>query len=399
MKLLFVQGGSRLKQDDNRKWYTDGNFNDNVWKRYLELCEELIVLLRREDKIYSENEAKQKFNCLSDFNNIHIVPLSDVYNSFKSFLMQKRNDSIIEENVIKCDAAIIRSVGNYYTNTVLKFCKKYHKPYLIEVTGFAWEGQWYHGLKGKIFALPRELKMRKAIQNAPYVIYVTDKVLQERYPSIGRVLGCSDVELPELNNEVLTNRLDKISGHHGKITLGTAGWLEQLKGQQTVIEALGKLKKRGNINFEYQIVGLGSTNYLKSIAKKYGVSSQVSFLGGKTRDDVMKWMDCVDVYIQPSFSEGLCRTIVEAMSRSCPIMCSNAGGNTELVNEQYIFESGNVSQIVKMLEKLDSESMVKQAKCNFKRAHDFDKIILNKRREEFYKKFVTGVAKEKAHNI
>lgn len=391
MKLLFVQGGSRLKQDDKGYWYTDGNFNDDVWKRYLKLCEELIVLLRREDKIYSEKEAKQKFNCFNNGYNIDIVSLLDVYSSSKSFLKQKENDSIIEKNVIKCDAAVIRSVGNYYTNTVLKFCIKYHKPYLIEVTGFAWEGQWYHGLKGKIFALPRELKMRKSIKNASYVSYVTNKTLQKRYPSAGITLGCSDVELEELDNSVLINRLDKIVSHHGTFTLGTAGWLEQLKGQQTAIEALGELKKRGNLNFKYQLLGLGSTNYLKSVAEKCGVSSQVFFLGGKTREEVLKWMDSVDVYIQPSFSEGLCRTIVEAISRACPTICSNAGGNIELIDERYIFKSGNYFQIANMLEKIDTKSLVEQAKCNFRSAHYFDKILLNKRREEFYRKFIADV--------
>ena len=29
MKILFIQGGSRLKLAENGKWYTDGNFTDD----------------------------------------------------------------------------------------------------------------------------------------------------------------------------------------------------------------------------------------------------------------------------------------------------------------------------------------------------------------------------------
>lgn len=32
MKLLFVQGGTRIKKDTEGNFYTDGNFNLKVWK-------------------------------------------------------------------------------------------------------------------------------------------------------------------------------------------------------------------------------------------------------------------------------------------------------------------------------------------------------------------------------
>jgi hypothetical protein len=39
---------------------------------------------------------------------------------------------------------------------------------------------------------------RKAVINAPYVLYVTNEFLQRRYPANGRHIGCSDVSLPLL---------------------------------------------------------------------------------------------------------------------------------------------------------------------------------------------------------
>lgn len=95
------------------------------------------------------------------------------------------------------------------------------------------------------------------------------------------------------------------------------------KGQHDVIRALGELKKRGDTNYEYQLVGLGDESFLRSIAKNTMLRMKW-FLGGKTHDEVFQWLDNIDIYVQPSYQEGLCRAIVEAMSRGCPVICLNA---------------------------------------------------------------------------
>lgn len=64
----------------------------------------------------------------------------------------------------------------------------------------------------------------------------------------------------------------------------------------------------------------------------------VSILGAKPHSEVFSWLDSIDIYVQPSFMEGLCRSIVEAMSRACPVICTNVGGNYELVSSDCLFE-------------------------------------------------------------
>ena len=50
MKLLFIQGGTRLKEDEEGNFYTDGNLNNKVWNRYKNYCDELDILLRVDEK-------------------------------------------------------------------------------------------------------------------------------------------------------------------------------------------------------------------------------------------------------------------------------------------------------------------------------------------------------------
>ena len=47
MKLLFINGGSRVRISNNGKYYTDSNFNQSIWDRYISYCDELTVVLRK----------------------------------------------------------------------------------------------------------------------------------------------------------------------------------------------------------------------------------------------------------------------------------------------------------------------------------------------------------------
>ena len=390
MKLLFVQGGSRIKVNSKNEIFVDGNFNNTVFEDYCKLANDVTFLLRKDSRIYDDEFLDLKFNKVNPKFNVFSIP--DFYRSIKArFNLReiRKVEKIIAKLVKQKDKIIIRSVGNFYTNTVLKYCKKYKKSYLIEVTGFAFNALWYHSLRGKIVAVPRELYLKKALKNAPYAVYVTEEALQKRYPCKGVSLGCSDVRLCELNENVLNRRLDKIQNHSGKIVLGTAAFLDvKWKGQIYIIRALALLKKRGFTQFEYQMIGAGDGEKLKKEVNKYHLEDQVKILGAKPHDKVFEWLDSIDVYVQPSFQEGLCRAIVEAMSRACPIICSDVGGNYELIDRDWIFGKADVKGFANCLLQMDTENLKKQAKKNFEHSLDYDKQKLDAQREEFYKNFI-----------
>lgn len=55
----------------------------------------------------------------------------------------------------------------------------------------------------------------------------------------------------------------------------------------------------------------------------------IQFLGYRSDTDVL--MHCFDVFVLPSFNEGISNTILEAMASGLPVIASNVGGNPELV--------------------------------------------------------------------
>ena len=394
MKLLFINGGSRVRISNNGKYYTDSNFNQSIWDRYISYCDELTVVLRKINNIYNDEDIKEKFNQI-DVNKLNLKLVDDIYTPRRLNINKRRNiDKIIEEEVKNADKVIIRSYGNFYTNTALKYCKKHNKDYMIEITGFYFDNLWYHSLFGKIVALPRELSVKKAVKSAKYVSYVTEEALQKRYKCDGNILGCSDVEIGNLDDNVLQKRLEKINSmkdiKKDKIIIGTAAFLDvKYKGQQGILKALNKLKKEGINNLEYQLIGSGSGKLLKKSIKKYGLEENVKIIGSKSHREVFEWLDSIDIYVHPSYTEGLCRSIVEAMSRGCLVICSDVGGNYELIDRKYLYSKKNIKQFICIIKSVDKEQLIEQSKKNFEKAKKFQKDKLDAKRDDFYKMFIS----------
>lgn len=256
--------------------------------------------------------------------------------------------------------------------------------------GCPWDALWNHSFKGKLAAPYMWYLTRKAVNDAPYVLYVTNEFLQRRYPANGRYIGCSDVSLPFLDEKVLKNRLNRIEHMNGNkpVVIGTIGAANvRYKGQQYVIKAIYRLNKQG-YDFRYQVVGGGDRSFLMSLSEKYGISDKVQFLGSMPHEKVFEYLDNIDLYIQPSKQEGLPRALVEAMSRGCPAIGSNTGGIPELLNKELTFKKGSVKELCNLLKRINKEEMLKEAKRNFEKAKEYSEDLLERSRTAFYKEFV-----------
>lgn len=109
------------------------------------------------------------------------------------------------------------------------------------------------------------------------------------------------------------------------------GELNKNKNHETVIRAMGDLKKRGIVNFHYLICGRDGPEKEKIIllSKQYGIDRRVHYLGFRT--DIANIAKQVNVFVLPSFKEGLSVSIIEAMACGLPILASNIRGNNDLV--------------------------------------------------------------------
>lgn len=119
--------------------------------------------------------------------------------------------------------------------------------------------------------------------------------------------------------------------HDGKLNIiGSVGRLHSVKGYDLLIQAFAKLDDKKVL---LKIAGEGpELNKLKNLAVELGVEDRVEFVGFKK--DIYKFLDSVDVYIQPSLTEGFGLSVVEAMSQGLPVIVTPAGSLKEIVKDR-----------------------------------------------------------------
>ena len=85
---------------------------------------------------------------------------------------------------------------------------KLGKPVLVEVVACVFDALWNYDYRGKLLAYYKYFKYKQVIKKSVFVIYVTNKFLQSRYPTDGKSIGLSDVDLNMHDDLVLHKRLN-----------------------------------------------------------------------------------------------------------------------------------------------------------------------------------------------
>jgi glycosyltransferase involved in cell wall biosynthesis len=264
------------------------------------------------------------------------------------------------------------------------------KPVLVEFVGCPWDALWNHSALGKFLAPFFFLKNRYLMRRSEYTVYVTGSFLQQRYPSAGVSIACSNVEIAPVSLPDLTRRLERMqgSGFMETCTLATVAALDvPYKGQHLVIEALVHLRDAG-LQPRYRLIGGGDPSRLERLAARLGVRDQVEFVGPLPHGNVLEALDSVDIYVQPSRQEGLPRALIEAMSRGCAALGSGAGGIPELLDPACIVEPLSPKAIAAAIHGKGPAFWASQAERNWLVSHDYTFEVLDTRRKRFYDRFL-----------
>lgn len=109
----------------------------------------------------------------------------------------------------------------------------------------------------------------------------------------------------------------------------SVGELNYNKNHQIVIRALSQIK---DDNIHYVIAGKGDRHdSLIKLANELGVDKQLHLIG--YRSDVSELYKMADIYILPSYREGLNVSVMEAMSSGLPCIISDIRGNKDLIDD------------------------------------------------------------------
>lgn len=136
----------------------------------------------------------------------------------------------------------------------------------------------------------------------------------------------SDVMRREVRNELGLND-EKVLGH--------VGALKKVKNQEFLIELISCLRDKG---YKLVLVGDGDDKEKLIIkAKELKCYDSIIFTGNRT--DVNRILQAMDVFVMPSFFEGIPMALIEAQSIGLPIIASDTINGNVKINENVEFVS------------------------------------------------------------
>ena len=138
------------------------------------------------------------------------------------------------------------------------------------------------------------------------------------------------------------------------------GELDDNKNHITVIKALATL---GRKDFKYVVCGVGpNKDMLLAEAECTGLKENVILAG--YRSDIPDVLNAADIFVFPSFHEGMPVSALEAMACSLPVVCSAIRGNVDVVKDGdngYLFKPSDVDTLSRQIALLmDNEALRQQ---------------------------------------
>ncbi len=130
------------------------------------------------------------------------------------------------------------------------------------------------------------------------------------------------------------------------------GLIDNNKGVWFLLEVLHEHKRELLHKAIFYIGGNGQTKELERKIAEYDLGEMVKFIGWIDGEEKQKQLSNADIYILPSYNEGLPISILEAMSYSLPILSTTVGGIPEIVSNENgrLITPGNKEQLWSAIE-------------------------------------------------
>ena len=172
--------------------------------------------------------------------------------------------------------------------------------------------------------------------------------------------------------------------------------LIERKGQHHLIQALAKLKSEG-IDVTVDLVGTGdSLAGYQALTQKLDLQDRVNFAGYIPRQEIWQWYQRADIFVLPSYNEGMSLAALEAMSCGLPLLLTRTGGTADLVEDGvngFTFDWGDVNAIVELVSHLNNNIFLLKmmGKASRLRAENYAWPSIAKRYYELFSASTEGI--------
>jgi glycosyltransferase involved in cell wall biosynthesis len=360
-------------------------FSYSFWLRYLEIFDRVRVVARVREVPAVPLDWKR-----TDGEGVSFAALPHYLGSWEYLLRAWQIQRAAIDAVGKKDAVILR-VSSQIAACIEPQLRRSSHPYGLEVVGDPYDvfapGSVKHPLR-RFFRwwFPRQLRHQCA--GACAAAYVTEHTLQSRYPPAPEAFSThySSIELPDAAIVAAPRPLER---EKHSFTLITVATLAQLyKAPDVLIDAVTTCVKEG-LDLKLILVGDGKhRSELEARAAAQGLRERVCFHGQLPAGDAVRaQLDQADLFVMPSYQEGLPRAMIEAMARALPCIGSTVGGIPELLPDEDMVPPSDVTALAGKIREvvIDTERMARMSARNLNKAREYSEEILRERRNSFYR--------------
>lgn len=161
------------------------------------------------------------------------------------------------------------------------------------------------------------------------------------------------------------------------------GALGQRKGIYDLIRALHASLLTGR-RLRLLIGGDGEVENVRTLSEELKISAQVTLLGWIDRTTREALLSQVDVFVLPSYNEGLPMSVLEAMAFGIPVITSPVGGIPELITDGVnglLVPPGSITDLSNALNKLYDSNALRvelgtQGRCRLAETYSRDSSTL-----------------------
>jgi len=154
-------------------------------------------------------------------------------------------------------------------------------------------------------------------------------IMEREVPTIHGLVDL-DVFTPVADRQALRRQLGIPAE---ALVLLFVGYLKRTKGLYELIEAFNRLRHEVP-RVVLRICGQGMEHSgLEEAIARYGVADRAQLVGPVHPDRMHEWMQASDVFVLPSYTEGMPNVVMEAMACGLPVVSTTVGGLPDAVGD------------------------------------------------------------------
>jgi glycosyltransferase involved in cell wall biosynthesis len=201
---------------------------------------------------------------------------------------------------------------------------------------------------------PVNLVCRHVLRKLDYVQTISQETREKLLEA-----GFNNDQIRFIPNGIDTRQITVERGTKDSFRVGYCGRLRAVKGVDVLLNGFAMAQaKVPQEQMQLIIAGDGEKRQeLEQQAHNLGVAESVQFIG--RIENTKAFYENLDVYVQPSYAEGLPNSVMEAMLAGRAVLASDIGGNRDLIHDGVagrLFPAGDGNRLGELL----VESLMRQ---------------------------------------